>query len=110
MKKPISLSMLCVLIISLCSCEDNFNVSDSEPAATRSSLDNKESNIEVGIASVNFQNTGNLNGWDRIFTQHRGTVTQVSNPAFKGSTAVRTRQVYDGPGGRYHSEIQKHFT
>jgi hypothetical protein len=58
-------------------------------------------------AVVVFQNTGNLKGWDRLFTQHNGTNTEVSSPAYKGATAVENKQIFEGTGnGRYHSEIE----
>jgi hypothetical protein len=58
-------------------------------------------------ASVLFQNTGTLTGWDRLFTQHAGTNTVVASPTFRGATAVENKQVYQGSGsGNYHSEIE----
>ena len=58
-------------------------------------------------ATVYFQNTGNTTGWDRIFTQHIGTVTTVSSPVYKGSTSIRTRQIFQSADGtRYHSEVE----
>jgi MYXO-CTERM domain-containing protein len=58
-------------------------------------------------AAVSFQNTGNLQGWDRSFTQHAGTNTEVATPTFKGPTAIRAYQIYQGSnGGNYHSEVE----
>jgi hypothetical protein len=57
-------------------------------------------------ATVLFRNTGTTSGWSTIFVEHRGSVAQVSSPAFKGSTAIRVTQVYDANyTGRYHSEL-----
>jgi uncharacterized membrane protein YgcG len=59
-------------------------------------------------AEVLFQNTGNTMGWGRLFTQKAGTITVVSSPVYKGTTAVKTTQVYQRSDGvNYHSEIIK---
>ena len=59
-------------------------------------------------AEVLFQNPGNNLGWDRLFTQKAGTITVVSSPVFKGTTAVKTTQTYQrSDGANYHSEIIK---
>jgi hypothetical protein len=59
-------------------------------------------------AEVLFQNTGNTMGWGRLFTQKAGTITEVSSPVYKGTTAVKTTQTYQtSDGGNYHSEIIK---
>src|SRR5690349_1813726 len=61
----------------------------------------------VARAAVVFQNEGNLQGWDRTFTQHSGTVTMVNDPAYKGTTAIKMVQVFEGNGnGRYHAEVE----
>src|SRR5262245_27148445 len=58
-------------------------------------------------ATVIFENTGNLKGWDRLFTQHQGTNTEVSTPTYKCTTAIKNTQIYEGSGqGRYHSEVE----
>ena len=58
-------------------------------------------------ATVVFENPGNLQGWDRQFTQHQGTVTLVTDPVYKGGTAIKTTQIFEGTGnGRYHSEVE----
>jgi hypothetical protein len=58
-------------------------------------------------ATVVFQNTGTLTGWDRLFTQHAGTNSMVMSPTYKGATAVENKQIYQGSsGGNYHSEIE----
>ena len=55
-----------------------------------------------------FQNAGTLAGWDRIFIQHQGTVTQVEAPAYQGGTALKMTQTFQGIDGvRYHSEVIK---
>jgi hypothetical protein len=61
----------------------------------------------VSHATVYFSNTGNLSGWSKIYVEHNGSTTQVSSPVYKGSTAVRCRQVYDSSyTGRYHCELR----
>jgi hypothetical protein len=57
-------------------------------------------------ATVVFHNTGTTGGWSQILVEHNGSVSQVTSPVFKGSTAVRATQVYDASyTGRYHSEL-----
>jgi hypothetical protein len=59
-----------------------------------------------GFATVVFQNTGTTSGWDYLSTQNKGTLTQVTSPAYKGSTAVRARQIYvSGASECFHSEL-----
>jgi hypothetical protein len=59
-------------------------------------------------AAVLFQNTGNMSGWGRVFTQRAGTITEVTSPVYKGTTAVKTTQTYQTSNGQnYHSEIIK---
>jgi hypothetical protein len=59
-------------------------------------------------AAVLFQNTGNTMGWGRVFTQRAGTITEVTSPVYKGTTAVKTTQTYQTSNGQnYHSEIIK---
>jgi len=58
-------------------------------------------------ATVIFQNAGVLAGWDRSFTQHAGTNTEVDSPTFQGPTAIRAWQTYKGSdGGNYHAEVE----
>jgi len=60
------------------------------------------------FATVVFQNTGTRTGWDYVTEQNKGTVTQVSSPVYKGSTALRARQVYVANSSeRFHSEVGK---
>jgi hypothetical protein len=58
-------------------------------------------------ATVYFENTGTTTGWSYVTREHNGTVTEVSSPVFKGSTAVRCVQVYDAAHGdtTLHSEL-----
>jgi hypothetical protein len=58
-------------------------------------------------AGVVFQNTGTVSGWDSTLTQMKGTITEVSDPVYKGHTAIRMEQTFQGFGG-YHSEVRKH--
>jgi hypothetical protein len=61
-----------------------------------------------GSATVRFSNTGTTSGWDSTYVEHNGTVAQVSSPAYKGTTAIRFRQIYDSSyTGRYHAEVRK---
>jgi len=57
-------------------------------------------------ATVIFHNTGTASGWSLGLNQeHNGTITQVTNVVYAGSTAIKARQIYDpGYTGRYHSE------
>jgi hypothetical protein len=58
------------------------------------------------FATVVFHNTGTTSGWSQILVEHNGSVSQVTSPVYKGSTAVRATQVYDaGYTGRFHSEL-----
>jgi hypothetical protein len=62
----------------------------------------------AGFATVVFQNTGTTSGWDYLSTQNKGTLTQVTSPVYKGTTAVRARQIYvSGSSERFHSELGK---
>src|SRR5881392_2883309 len=58
-------------------------------------------------ATVLFQNGGTKAGWDSSLTQHIGTITEVFAPTYKGSTALRMDQTFQGFDG-YHSEVRKH--
>jgi len=58
------------------------------------------------FATVVFHNTGTTSGWSQILVEHNGSVSQVTSPVYKGSTAVKATQVYDaGYTGRFHSEL-----
>jgi hypothetical protein len=55
-----------------------------------------------------FSNTGTTSGWDSTNKEHKGTVQQVTNVVYKGTTALKMTQVYDSSyTGRYHSEVVK---
>ncbi|KAJ5139000.1 Polysaccharide lyase [Penicillium bovifimosum] len=59
-------------------------------------------------ASQIFSNTGTTSGWDSTNKEHSGTVQQVTNVAYEGSTALKMTQIYDSSyTGRYHSEVVK---
>ncbi|KAI0540735.1 polysaccharide lyase [Xylaria digitata] len=56
-----------------------------------------------------FSNTGTLSGWDTTNHENKGTVQEVTNVVYKGSTALKMTQVYDPSWtGRYHSEAVKY--
>jgi hypothetical protein len=55
-----------------------------------------------------FHNEGNLDGWDYVNEENKGTVQQVSNVVLNGSSALKMTQIYEeGYTGRYHSEVAK---
>lgn len=55
-----------------------------------------------------FRNTGTTSGWDSTNQEHSGSVQEVSNVVYKGSTALKMIQIYDPSWtGRYHSEVVK---
>ncbi|KAB8264930.1 polysaccharide lyase [Aspergillus pseudonomiae] len=57
-------------------------------------------------ATQTFKNTGTTSGWSSINHEHKGTVQQVTNVVYGGSTALKMTQVYDSSySGRYHSEV-----
>ncbi|KAJ6110167.1 hypothetical protein N7486_002402 [Penicillium sp. IBT 16267x] len=61
-----------------------------------------------GQATQTFSNTGTTSGWDSTNAEHDGTVQQVTNVVYKGSTALKMTQIYDSSySGRYHSEVVK---
>ncbi|KAI1356885.1 polysaccharide lyase [Xylaria sp. FL0043] len=56
-----------------------------------------------------FSNTGTMSGWDEYTHEDKGTVQEVTNVVYKGSTALKMTQVYDPSWtGRYHSEAVKY--
>lgn len=56
-----------------------------------------------------FSNTGTMSGWDTYTHENKGTVQEVTNVAYKGTTALKMTQVYDSSwNGRYHSEAVKY--
>jgi len=59
--------------------------------------------------SVVFQNTGTRAGWDYISEQNQGTCAEVTSPVYKGTTAVRARQIFVANSSeRFHSELGKY--
>jgi len=70
-------------------------------------------------ATVYFQNTGTVSGWNSpnvnpVPGDDKGTVTQVTSPTYKTSTALKATQTYDpaysartGYKGGYHAEVVK---
>ncbi|KAI1503309.1 polysaccharide lyase [Biscogniauxia marginata] len=55
-----------------------------------------------------WHNEGTTDGWDTFTHENKGTVQQVSNMFYKGSTALKMTQIYDPSWtGRYHSEAVK---
>ncbi|RYO89884.1 hypothetical protein DL766_006430 [Monosporascus sp. MC13-8B] len=69
--------------------------------------------IALGASAVQatqtFRNTGTLSGWDRRFTENKGTIQEVTNIVYKGPTALKMTQVWDPNwSGRFHSEVFKY--
>jgi hypothetical protein len=58
-------------------------------------------------AEVLFQNSGRKEGWTSIGIQHRGRVDEVATPTYRGATALRMEQTFEGLSG-YHSEVRLH--
>lgn len=64
--------------------------------------------VSTADAARTFFNDGSLNGWDFIRRENQGTVQQVSNVAYKGTTSIKMTQTYTpGYNGRYHSEVDR---
>ncbi|KAI1202195.1 polysaccharide lyase [Nemania serpens] len=60
-------------------------------------------------ASQTFSNTGTMSGWEAYTRENKGTVQEVTNVVYKGTTALKMTQVYTpGYTGRYHSEAVKY--
>ncbi|KAI1312384.1 polysaccharide lyase [Xylaria venustula] len=56
-----------------------------------------------------FSNTGTMSGWDEYTHEDKGTVQEVTNVVYNGSTALKMTQVYDASWtGRFHSEAVKY--
>ncbi len=56
-------------------------------------------------ATVIFHNAGTLSGFSSTNAEHNGSITQVSNVTYSGTTAIKAMQIYDpNYTGRYHSE------
>ena len=59
-------------------------------------------------ATVIFENNGTTSGWSYTSGDGSGTVTEVSSPTYRGSTAVKCYQTYSGSGDyTLHSECVK---
>ncbi|EFY92698.1 glucuronan lyase A [Metarhizium acridum CQMa 102] len=58
------------------------------------------------LASRTFCNSGTLNGWDYVRKEHKGTVDQVTNVVYKGSSAPKMTQTY---GSNYHNRYHSEF-
>lgn len=53
-----------------------------------------------------FYNPGDLNGWDYVRREHKGTVDAVNNVAYKGGNSLKMTQTFDpNYHDRYHSEV-----
>ncbi|UZP43266.1 hypothetical protein NXS19_011082 [Fusarium pseudograminearum] len=53
-----------------------------------------------------FYNAGNLEGWDYILKENKGTVQVDKDVANNGNTSIKITQTYTpGYQGRYHSEV-----
>ncbi len=62
----------------------------------------------TGHATVYFQNDGNQAGWPTMgqLPQDKGTITDVTSPAFQGNTAIKFTQTFDpNYSDRYHAEV-----
>src|SRR5687767_1244885 len=58
-------------------------------------------------AAVLFQNEGRKAGWTSLGIQHVGKIDEVAMPTYKGATALRMEQTFEGFSG-YHSEVRLH--
>lgn len=61
-------------------------------------------------ATVYFQNTGTISGWDSADPQQQGRILQVSSPTWNGGTALAFEQTFNGSLTGYHSEVIKTTT
>jgi hypothetical protein len=62
-------------------------------------------------ATVFFQNTGTLAGWDHVGPpQQHGRILQVTSPAWNGGTALAMEQTFTGALTGYHSEVVQDST
>ncbi|KAK3951367.1 polysaccharide lyase [Pseudoneurospora amorphoporcata] len=54
-----------------------------------------------------FSNHGTLSGWDDQRTENKGKISEVTNIAYEGGTALKFEQTYDPSySGRYHAEVR----
>jgi hypothetical protein len=64
----------------------------------------------VALATRSFYNSGTTSGWDYVRKENKGTVDQVTNVVYKGTSAIKVTQTYDaGYSGRYHSEVDHNY-
>ncbi|KAM0258270.1 hypothetical protein ACHAQJ_003912 [Trichoderma viride] len=63
--------------------------------------------LPAANATRSFYNDGHLAGWDFVRHEAQGTVSEVSNVVYKGTSALKMTQNYLGSSysGRYHSEV-----
>jgi hypothetical protein len=62
------------------------------------------------LATRTFYNSGTLAGWDYVRKEHSGTVSEVTNVVYKGTTALKMTQTYDASyTDRYHSEVDHNY-
>ncbi|KAE8551939.1 hypothetical protein EYB25_005830 [Talaromyces marneffei] len=60
------------------------------------------------LSTQTFVNTGTLSGWSSQNIEHKGSINQVTDVVYNGTTALKFTQVYDSSyTGRYHSEKAK---
>jgi hypothetical protein len=68
-------------------------------------------NVCGSAGTVTFQNAGTTSGWDHVYTQKQGTLTQVSSPVYRGTSALRMTQSYlSSDGLNYHAEVVERYT
>ncbi|EED17189.1 integral membrane protein [Talaromyces stipitatus ATCC 10500] len=57
------------------------------------------------LSNQSFVNTGTLSGWSTQNIEHNGSIEQVTNVVYNGTSALKFTQVYDSNyHQRYHSE------
>lgn len=62
----------------------------------------------VAEATQSFSNTGTLAGWSSQTIEDKGSIEEVTNLVYKGTTALKMTQIYDSSwSGRFHSEKAK---
>ncbi|KAK1245316.1 hypothetical protein MKX08_004945 [Trichoderma sp. CBMAI-0020] len=63
--------------------------------------------LPAASATRTFYNDGHLNGFDFVRHEAQGTVSEVSNVVYKGTSALKMTQTYLGTSyhDRYHSEV-----
>jgi hypothetical protein len=62
----------------------------------------------IASATQTFSNTGTLSGWTGQTIEHKGSIREVTDVVYNGTTALEMTQVYDPNwSGRFHSEKSK---